>query len=293
MRPPYEEKEIPREKKAVNALLILVFLAGLAILAYPKVSDYWNSFHSSRAIMTYTEAVTGLSAEEYDHFYSEAEAYNRNIPQRANPFLPSEEEQAQYNALLDVEGNGIMGYIEIPLIGVALPIYHGTSESVLQVAIGHLDWSSLPVGGPSTHAVISGHRGLPSAELFTKIDRLAVGDRFMLYVLDEVLTYEVDQILIVLPEDLSALQIVPGGDYCTLVTCTPYGINTHRMLVRGRRVETEEARTVRVTAEAIPVEPVLVAPVLAVPLSVGFLGAMSLSDRRRWSEREEHEEENN
>lgn len=288
-----KKKRSRLRKKATNIILVLIFAAGLAILSYPKVSDYWNSFHSSRAIMTYTEAVTGLSAEEYGHFYSQAEAYNQNIPGRANPFLPSEEEQAQYEALLDVEGNGIMGYIEIPLIGVALPIYHGTSESVLQVAIGHLDWSSLPVGGPSTHAVISGHRGLPSAELFTKIDRLAVGDRFMLYVLDEVLTYEVDQILIVLPEDLSALQIIPGGDYCTLVTCTPYGINTHRMLVRGHRVETESEHTVRVTAEAIPVEPVLVAPVIAVPFLIALLGTMSFSDRRRWSEREEHEEENN
>lgn len=270
-----KKKRSRLRKKATNIILVLIFAAGLAILSYPKVSDYWNSFHSSRAIMTYTEAVTGLSAEEYGHFYSQAEAYNQNIPGRANPFLPSEEEQAQYEALLDVEGNGIMGYIEIPLIGVALPIYHGTSESVLQVAIGHLDWSSLPVGGPSTHAVISGHRGLPSAELFTKIDRLAVGDRFMLYVLDEVLTYEVDQILIVLPEDLSALQIIPGGDYCTLVTCTPYGINTHRMLVRGRRIENIAGEVV-VVAEAVRIPTYVVIPAVGIPLLFLSLAGMLL-----------------
>lgn len=286
-----KKKKSVVKKKLTNIILVLVFIAGLSILAYPKVSDYWNSFHSSRAIMTYTEAVSHLDPETYDRLYSEAEAYNQRILERANPFLPSEEEQKQYKDLLDVEGNGVMGYVEIPLIGVSLPIYHGTSESVLQVAIGHLDWSSLPVGGASTHCVISGHRGLPSAELFTKIDRLAPGDRFLLYVLDEVLTYEVDQILIVLPEDLNALQITPGKDYCTLVTCTPYGVNTHRMLVRGHRVETETEHTIRVVTEAIPVEPVLVAPVIAVPFLIAFLGAMSVSDRRRWSEREENEEE--
>ena len=225
------------KKKGSTIILILIFIAGLGILAYPKVSDYWNSIHSSRAIMSYAEAVSGLSEEEYDRLYQEAEAYNRRIPERSNPFVPTEEEKAEYETILNVENDGVMGYIEIPLINVALPIYHGTSESVLQVAIGHLDWTSLPVGGESSHAVISGHRGLPSAELFTRLDRLAKGDRFMIYVLNEVLTYEVDQILIVLPEDVSALQIIPGQDYCTLVTCTPYGINTHRLLVRGRRTE--------------------------------------------------------
>lgn len=279
------------KKKATNLILILIFLVGLSILAYPKVSDYWNSFHSSRAIMTYTEAVAGLSDEEYDRLYAQAAAYNQQILERANPFLPSEAEQAAYNQILNVEGDGVMGYVEIPSINVALPIYHGTSESVLQVAVGHLDWSALPVGGTSTHTVISGHRGLPSAELFTRIDHLVEGDRFMLYVLDEVLTYEVDQILIVLPEDLSALQISPSEDLCTLVTCTPYGINTHRLLVRGHRVETENEHSVRVTAEAIPLEPVVVAPVLAIPLLAVMFSAVFASDRRRWEEQLENEDE--
>lgn len=279
------------KKKGSTIILILIFIAGLGILAYPKVSDYWNSIHSSRAIMSYAEAVSGLSEEEYDRLYQEAEAYNRRIPERSNPFVPTEEEKAEYETILNVENDGVMGYIEIPLINVALPIYHGTSESVLQVAIGHLDWTSLPVGGESSHAVISGHRGLPSAELFTRLDRLVKGDRFMIYVLNEVLTYEVDQILIVLPEDVSALQIIPGQDYCTLVTCTPYGINTHRILVRGRRVETETEHTVRVTSEAIQIEPVLVAPVIALPLLMVLFAVMSASDRRQWDEKLEHEED--
>ena len=279
------------KKKGSTIILILIFIAGLAILAYPKVSDYWNSLHSSRAIMSYAEAVSGLSEEEYDRLYREAEAYNRRILDRSNPFVPTEEEKAEYGTILNVENDGIMGYIEVPIINVALPIYHGTSESVLQVAIGHLDWTSLPVGGESSHAVISGHRGLPSAELFTRLDRLAKGDRFMIYVLNEILTYEVDQILIVLPEDVSALQITPGQDCCTLVTCTPYGINTHRILVRGHRVETETEHTVRVTAEAIQIEPMLVAPVIAIPLLVILFAVMSAGDRRQWDEKLEFEED--
>lgn len=279
------------KKKGSTILLFLIFIAGLTILAYPTISDWWNSFHSSRAIMSYAETVSGLSEEEYNRLYAEAEAYNRRILERDNPFLPSEEEKAEYGSILNVEGNGIMGYIEIPMINASLPIYHGTSESVLQVAIGHLDWTSLPVGGESTHAVVSGHRGLPSAELFTKLDRLVVGDQFMLYVLNEVLTYEIDQILIVLPEDVSALQISPGKDYCTLVTCTPYGINTHRILVRGHRVETETVRNIRVTSEAIQVEPMLVAAVVAVPLLIVLFAAMFVSDGREWDSKLENEDE--
>ena len=165
-----------------------------------------------------------------------------------------------------------MGYIEIPSIKVALPIYHGTEDTVLQHAIGHLEWSGLPVGGKGSHCVLSGHRGLPSAKLFTNLDKLAEGDTFILRVLDEALTYEVDQILIVEPQDVDALRIIDGGDYCTLVTCTPYGINTHRLLVRGHRVEnTEEAHTVYVTADAMQIEPLLVAPAVAIPILLVLL----------------------
>jgi len=280
------------KKKGSTIILILIFIAGLAVMAYPTVSDYWNSFHSSRAIMSYTEAVSAISEEEYDRLYAEAEAYNRKILERGNPFAVSDEEKKEYESLLNIGGNGIMGYIEIPEIKVSLPIYHGTEESVLQVAVGHLEWTSLPVGGASTHCVMSGHRGLPSAKLFTDLDRIVEGDRFLLYILDEVLTYEVDQILIVLPEDVSALQISRDMDYCTLVTCTPYGINTHRILVRGHRVETELENTVRVTADAIQIEPLLVAPVVAIPLMIGLLAMLFADDKNRWDELYELEDEN-
>lgn len=272
------------KKKITTILLILIFVAGLAILAYPTVSDYWNSFHSSRAIMSYAEALSGLSAEEYQRLHDEASAYNRRILDRGNPYLPTEEEKVEYPQLLNTSGDGIMGYIEIPMINVTIPIYHGTSEGVLQVAVGHLDWTSLPVGGESTHCVLSGHRGLPSAELFTRLDRLAVGDVFMLNVLNDVLTYEVDQILIVLPEDVSALQIAQGKDYCTLVTCTPYGINTHRILVRGHRVETERTHNVRVTSDAIQIEPILIAPIVAIPLLIGIFALIFAVDQREWED---------
>lgn len=276
------------KKKGSTIILVLIFITGLVIFAYPTISDQWNSLHSSRAIMAYAEAISELSEEDYKRFYAAAERYNQNVLERDNSFNPSEKEKEEYPTLLNVENNGIMGYVEIPIIKVALPIYHGTSESVLQTAAGHLDWTSLPVGGPSTHAVISGHRGLPSAELFTKLDRLAEGDRFVIYILNEALTYEVDQIHIVLPEDVSDLQITPGKDYCTLMTCTPYGINTHRLLVRGHRVDTESESSVRVPADAIQMEPLLVAPVLALPLLLVMLLALFTSDGRQWNEQLEN-----
>ena len=256
----------------INALLALILLVGLSLLLYPSVSDYWNSFHQTRAIASYAEQVANLDNDTYDQLWEDARAYNRSLLLRDNAFLLSEEQKADYVRLLDVSGLGIMGYIEIPSIDVSLPIYHGTEESVLQIAVGHLDWTSLPVGGMSTHCVLSGHRGLPSAKLFTNLDKLAEGDVFMLRVLDEVLTYEVDQVLIVEPQETDALQIVEGEDYCTLVTCTPYGINTHRLLVRGHRIENiEEAKVVRVTADAIQIEPLLVAPIVAIPMLLVLL----------------------
>ena len=270
------------KRRGSSFILVLIFIAGLAILAYPTVSNYWNSFHSSRAIMNYTEAVSGLGKEEYARLYAEAETYNRQMLKRSNPFLPTKAEKASYETLLNVSGSGIMGYLEIPAINVSLPLYHGTDESVLQVAVGHINWTSLPVGGESTHAVLSGHRGLPSAKLFTDLDRLVEGDTFELYILDRILTYEIDQILIVLPEEVSELQVTKGEDYCTLVTCTPYGINTHRILARGHRIETETEHTIRVTADAIQIEPLLVAVVVAIPLLIVFLAFLFEDDRRHW-----------
>lgn len=256
----------------ITILLICVFLAGLSLLLYPSVSNYWNSVHSTQAIAGYAENVANLDEEKYQEIWDAAYAYNRGLFYRENSLSLSEQQRTLYEQLLDVSGLGVMGYIEIPKIEVSLPIYHGTEESVLQIAVGHLDWSSLPVGGESTHCVLSGHRGLPSAKLFTNLDKLEKGDTFILRVLDEILTYEVDQILIVEPHEMDALQIVEGMDYCTLVTCTPYGINTHRLLVRGHRVaNAEEAEKIRVTADAAQLEPLLVAPAVALPILVLLL----------------------
>ena len=263
-------------------LLILVLLAGLSLLLYPSVSDYWNSFHQTRAIATYAEKVANLNQDQYDEIWAAAESYNASLTDRVNAYLLSDAQKEEYQQLLNVSGLGVMGYIEIPSIDCSLPIYHGTEESVLQIAVGHLEWSSLPVGGESTHCVLSGHRGLPSAKLFTNLDKLREGDIFLLRILDEVLTYEVDQILIVEPQEVGALQIVEGQDYCTLVTCTPYGINTHRLLVRGHRIDNvEEAKTVRVTADAIQIEPLLVAPIVAIPILLLLLILLLLPKQPR------------
>ena len=264
----------------VTILLVLIFLLGLSLLLYPAVSDYWNSKHQTRAIAVYSEEVSGLDEDQYQALWEAAAAYNASLLERDNAYLLTEEQKAAYEQLLNVSGLGIMGYIEIPSIDCSLPIYHGTEESVLQIAIGHLEWTSLPVGGESTHCVLSGHRGLPSAKLFTNLDKLQEGDVFLLRVLDEVLTYEVDQILIVEPQETGALRIVEGEDLCTLVTCTPYGINTHRLLVRGHRIENApEARLVRVTADAVQIEPLLVAPIVALPMLLLLLILLLLPKR--------------
>ena len=273
-----------------TVFLVLLLLAGVSLLLYPSLSDYWNSMHQTRAIASYAETVSQLDTAQYDEMWKAARDYNRSLAQRETAFALTDEQKAAYESLLDVSGLGVMGYIEIPGIDCSLPIYHGTEESVLQVAAGHLEWSSLPVGGEGTHCVLSGHRGLPSAKLFTNLDKLAVGDTFLLRVLDEVLTYEVDQILIVEPEQVDALGIVPGEDYCTLVTCTPYGINTHRLLVRGHRVEnTPEAARMHVTADATQFDPLLVAPVLTIPVLLLLLMILLVPKRRRKSREDKND----
>lgn len=273
-----------------TVFLVLLLLAGVSLLLYPSLSDYWNSMHQTRAIASYAETVSQLDTAQYDEMWKAAQDYNRSLAQRETAFALTDEQKAAYESLLDVSGLGAMGYIEIPEIDCSLPIYHGTEESVLQVAVGHLEWSNLPVGGEGTHCVLSGHRGLPSAKLFTNLDKLAVGDTFLLRVLDEVLTYEVDQILIVEPEQVDALGIVPGEDYCTLVTCTPYSINTHRLLVRGHRVEnTPEAARMHVTADATQFDPLLVAPVLAIPVLLLLLMILLVPKRRRKSREDKND----
>ena len=268
----------------LTALLVLALLAGLSLLLYPTVSDWWNSMHQSRAIASYVESVVELDEEQYDAVWQAAQAYNAALPDDDTRFLPGEEEQALYETLLNVGGDGIMGYVEIEKIDVLLPIYHGTNEEVLQVAIGHIEGSSLPVGGAGTHTVISGHRGLPSARLFTDLDQLEEGDTFMLHILDETLTYEVDQIRIVEPDDISNLALEAGADYCTLVTCTPYGVNSHRLLVRGHRVETPEqdqSFNERIMADATLLDNTKVAAVLTVPILLLMLLAYALLRRVR------------
>lgn len=262
-------------------VLVLILLVGLSLLLYPSVSDYWNSFHSSRAISAYAEDVANLDEVQYEEMWSAARAYNRALAERSTNFALSDAQKEEYEKLLDISGVGIMGYLEIPELNMSLPIYHGTEESVLQIAAGHLEWSSLPVGGESSHCVISGHRGLPSAKLFTDLDKLQEGDVFVLRVLDEVLTYEVDQIRVVEPSQVSDLEIVEGSDLCSLVTCTPYGINTHRLLVRGHRIENiQESQTIRVTSDAMQIEPLIVAPIVATPVLLLLLVLLLLPKRK-------------
>ena len=269
------------KKNSSTIILLVVFLLGLSLLLYPSFSNYWNSFTSSKAIGSYAEQVASMDEDRYQRIWESAYAYNQALTTRTNQYILTEEMNSEYQELLNVGGTGIMGYIEIASLGVSLPIYHGTSDAVLQIAVGHLDWTSLPVGGEGTHCVLSGHRGLPSAKLFTNLDKLVVGDTFILRVLDEILTYEVDQILIVEPHVTENLHIEEGKDYCTLVTCTPYGINSHRLLVRGHRVENAaEARIVRVTADAIQIEPIIVAPILAAPMLLILL-IVTLTPKKR------------
>lgn len=281
------------KKNRSNIILILIFLVGLSVMLYPTVSDYINQKNQSRAVASYSEEVENLSDVDYQAYFDAADDYNRRLTETPDAFYRPEEVSG-YTDTLDVSGTGIMGYITISKIGVELPVYHGTSDGVLQVAAGHLEGSSLPVGGAGTHAVISAHRGLPSAKLFTNLDELEVGDTFTITVLDRVLTYEVDQISIVLPTETDLLQPVEGKDYVTLMTCTPYGINTHRLLVRGKRIENaENQKHIRVTADALRIEPIIVAPALAVPMLLVMLVVMLAVPhlRKRKNQREENHHE--
>lgn len=256
------------KKKLSNLILVLIFLTGVSLLVYPTFSDWWNSLHQSRAIAAYVDQVNTLDDAQYETMLEQADAYNQTLIGKEDRYNLSDSELETYNSLLDVTGTGIMGYVVIPKINVRLPIYHGTDPAVLEIAIGHIAGSSLPVGGESTHCVLSGHRGLPSAKLFTDIDQLKEGDQFMLEVLGDTLTYEVDQIKVVLPDELDDIEIEEGKDLCTLVTCTPYGVNTHRLLVRGHRVETVQQNHVRVVSDAVQIEPVKVAVAAGIPLLV-------------------------
>lgn len=271
-----------KKSRITTLLLILILVIGLSLLLYPTVSEQWNKRHSTQAITVYEQALQDSGGEEREKQLLLAEEYNRDLAQTGLVWNPGEAQLARYNSTLNFIGDGMMGYIEIEKISCRLPIYHGTSEGVLQTGVGHLEGSSLPVGGESTHCMLSGHRGLPSARLFTDLAELEEGDRFVLRVLDTVLTYEVDQIRTVLPNELDALQIEPGEDLCTLITCTPYGINSHRLLVRGRRVENDEqSEIIRVSGDALPIDPLIVAPIVAAPSLLVILALVLCSDVRK------------
>lgn len=262
-----------------EVLLTCALLVGIGIMLYPTIADWWNDMHQSQAIATYQKAVSDNSAQRNQEMWDAAVAYNQSLPRDNGRFQLSDEEKAQYESLLDVTGTGIMGYVDIPKINVSLPIYHGTDDTVLQIAIGHIPGSSLPVGGLGTHCVVSGHRGLPSARLFTDIDQLNEGDLFTLNVLGQTLTYQVDQIRIVLPDQLDDLAIDEGQDLCTLVTCTPYGVNTHRLLVRGHRVD--NAAVAAIDGDATRINPALVALVITGIVLVIWLVATLIRRHRQ------------
>ena len=265
-------------------ILILVLLAGLSLLLYPSFSNYWNDLHQTKAIANYDSVMSNLTDEDYTHLFDDAMAYNQALRKIKFPLMYYDEVPG-YDSLLNITKNGIMGYINIEKIDVQLPIYHGTSEAVLQVAVGHIQGSSLPTGGESTHCVLSAHRGLPSARLFTDLDKLEIGDTFTMSIIDRLLTYQVDQILIVDPNDVESLYVTEGEDYCTLVTCTPYGINSHRLLVRGTRVENEkQLSNIRVTADASIVVPLLVAPFVAAPILLVLFIILMIPKRRKKQE---------
>ena len=274
-----KEAEKGRKRKGPSIstiILVVILLAGLGILLYPSVSDWWNSLHATRAISGYMTAVEDLSGQDREAVLEAAREYNQKLQNGVN-FTLTDKEREKYDSLLDITGTGIMGYVQISSIGVNLPIYHSVDESVLQIAVGHIPGSSLPVGGERTHAILSGHRGLPSAKLFSDLDRMVEGDIFTINILDQTITYMVDQIRIVLPEETDELAIQPGRDYCTLVTCTPYGVNSHRMLVRGKRIENIAGEVV-VVAEAVRIPTYVVIPAVGIPLLfLTLTGALIIS----------------
>lgn len=269
-----KKKKAPKKKSGLTSTIVLVaiFFIGLCVLLYPTISDFWNEKRQSKAIMNYDELLVDLTPEDFAEYFEKADNYNRKLRRMNAPMSGYSALEKEYYSTLDINGNGMMGYITIEKIKVQLPIYHGTSAKVLNSAVGHVEGTSLPVGGENTHAVLSAHRGLPSAKLFTNLDKVEVGDIFTVTILDRTITYQVDQIRVVLPNKTEDLQIQKGEDFCTLVTCTPYGINTHRMLVRGTRIENiEEAKKINVITEAYLVDPFIVTPAVAAPMLGGLL----------------------
>ena len=247
-------------------ILLLFFFLGLSVMLYPTLADYWNSKTQSEAIVDYESMLAAYKPEDYSAIFEDAEEYNAALAELTVPLREYTSIEEWYWDTLDVGGTGMIGYVTVPKIGQELPLYHGTSDSVLSSAVGHFQGTSLPVGGATTHSVVSAHRGLPTAVLFTHLDRMEVGDTFFFTILDRTITYEVDQVRIVEPDDVSLIQIEDGEDYCTLLTCTPYGINTHRLLVRGHQIDTSQANRIYIANEAYRVKPLVVMPLVALPI---------------------------
>lgn len=278
-----------KNKKKVSKstiLLIVMFFVGISVLLYPSVSDYWNSKHATQAIASYQNVVDDLSTEDYDAVFAKADEYNAQLAANPSAFYDPDIISG-YEDILNVTGTGIMGYVEIDKINVKLPLYHGTDEGVLAVGAGHLEGTSFPVGGASTHAVISAHRGLPSAKLFTRLDEMEEGDTFNITILDRTMTYQVDLISIVLPDETDKLQIEEGMDYVTLMTCTPYGVNDHRLFVRGHRIATIDTKKINVENEAKKIEPMFIAPIIAAPILVGLL-LWTIGHTKKKGKKDEH-----
>ena len=253
------------QSRKVTIILLVSFFIGLSVLLYPAISSYWNSKTQSKAIVDYEAMLANYKPEDYSPLFEAADDYNRKLFQLKEP-LRNHKELEDYHDILNVSGTGMFGYITIPKISQELPVYHGTSDAVLSIAVGHFEGTSIPVGGENTHSVVSAHRGLPTATLFTHLDRMEIGDTFYFTILDRTILYEVDQIRIVEPHDTSLIQIEPGQDYCTLLTCTPYGINTQRLLVRGHQIDATQKRNIYVANEAYRIDPLFVMPIVALPI---------------------------
>ncbi|MBQ6895627.1 MAG: class C sortase [Oscillospiraceae bacterium] len=255
------------QSKKSTIILLVCFFIGLSVLLYPSISSYWNSKTQSEAIVDYEAMLARVKAEDFTAYFEAADEYNAQLAALEKPFIDYRKLEG-YHDILNVSGTGMMGYVSVPKINQELPLYHGTSDSVLAFAAGHMEGTSFPVGGANTHSVVSAHRGLPTAVLFTYLDRMEIGDTFTFKILDREITYEVDQIRIVKPDDLSLIGIEQGGDYCTLLTCTPYGINTERLLVRGKRVDSTVKRNIYIANEAYRIDTLVVMPIVALPIIV-------------------------
>lgn len=255
-------------------------LVGAGLMLYPSAANWWNSLTQTGYVASYMSEVASMDKSEYEKILNEAIEYNKKLSETGLNFDMTEEEMEEYNRVLNVSGSGVMGYIDIPKINETLPVYHNTEDTILRIAVGHIVGTSLPVGGESSHCVVSGHRGLPTAKLFTDIVKLVEGDTWTLNVLDQVLTYEVDQIRVVEPSNMKYIQIEKGKDYCTLVTCTPYGINSHRILIRGHRIPNVQAN-LRVTADAMIIDKIYVAPFVAAPILIILLIMMLVTTRKK------------